>query len=229
MLPTVASVFFKRGVDDSVSIACPPLRSAPFTVCMKLHVALQTCFVPSPHNLPCVAGFSRLVHIKLSLLIQRQEQIPVAPFHSPGNLAGRVDPHTPSRSRTDTAHHPWCLLVQWSFHPGFCPHLGEEGWANFAIDILYHWRLGHLSLRHMWNERKGKQRKIEITRLLILGNYIYACLPSQSSFEAKILFNSVFSVSEQYLLVHNRCSNIWCICMNKELELVVQGINCLVF
>ena len=133
-----------------------------------------------------------------------------------------------NRSRTDTVHHPWCLPVQQSFHPRFCPHLG--GWGGgqkIVIDILYHWGLGHLSLRRIWNERKGKQRKIEITILLFLGNYIHACLPSQSSFEAKILFNSIFSVSEQYLLVHNRCSNIWCMYMNKEPELGVQGINCL--
>lgn len=161
VLPTVASVFFKRGVDDSVSIACPPLRSAPFTLCMKLHVALQTCFVPSPHNLPCVAGFLRLVHIKLSLLIQRQEQIPVASFHSPGNLAGPVDPHTPSRSRTDTAHNPWCLLVQWSFHPLFCPHFGEEGWAKNC-----HWYFISLKTGAFESKTyvKWKKRKTEKNR-----------------------------------------------------------------
>lgn len=136
--------------------------------------------------------------------------------------------HTCRAGVGQTLYRPWCLLVQWSFYPRFCPHFGGLGGRQkIVIDILYHWGLGHLSLRHIWNERKRKQRKIEITMLLFLGNYIHACLHSQSSFEAKILFTSIFSVSEQYLLVYNRCSNIWCMCMNKEPELGVQGINCL--
>lgn len=136
------------------------------------------------------------------------------------------------RGRTifDT-HHPWCLLVQWSFHPCFALIWGEGGWAKNGHWYFISLRIGAFESKTYMKWKKRKTEKNKITRLPLLSNYICACLPSQSSFEAKILFNSVFSVSEQYLLIsyHHLLAQIfWCICMNKEPELAVQGINCLV-
>lgn len=82
-----------------------------------------------------------------------------SPFHSPGNLAGRVDPHMPSR--TDTAHHPWCLLVQWSFHPRFCPHLGRGGWAKNGHWYFISLRIGAFEPK---TYMKWKKRKTEKNR-----------------------------------------------------------------
>lgn len=151
---------------------------------------LQTGFVPSPH---ICSGWEAFKTVMRNCPFDPAAGADTSsPFHSPGNLSWPCGPtHAEQdRARTSSPMLPSPVVLP----PLLFTLIWGEGLGKMAIGYFISLRIGAFESKiYMKMKEKEDREKIEITRPP-LHNYICACLPSQSSFEAKILFNSVFSI-----------------------------------